>query len=204
MSIWSPLAENAIPKRYQAGQLVYLQSEDPTEFYYLVKGRVKSYISSPQGGERTLTLYKTGDLMGEASFFDQRPRVSSAVALTDCQIVAVSRARLDQVFAQHPELAFPMLQYLAKTVRLLSTHVDGLSFLPADRRLARLLVEHADENGTLRTTHEELGALAGVSRVTVSRVLSSFADRGWLETGYGNLQLLDCEALLRFSQETEE
>lgn len=195
MNIWQPLADGQTPKKYSPGQLVYLQGSDPDHFYYLVRGRVKSYISSASGEERSLTVHQDGDLMGEASFFDQCPRVSSAVALTPCEIVSVDRDRLDAIFKSHPELAQPMLRYLARTVRLLSSHVDDMSFLSADQRIARYLLSLKPENGLLHCTHEEIGNAVGVSRVTVSRVLGRFGRQGLLSTGYHNITLQNQDAL---------
>ena len=138
--------------------------------------------------------------MGEAAFFDGCPRVSSAVAVTECQVVSIDRERLDGVLRAHPELAIPMLQYLARTIRLLSDHVDGMSFHPADQRVARyLLTIPPESNGALRCTHEEIGAAVGVSRVTVSRVLGEFTRRGWLKTSYRALYLTVAAALRSFA-----
>ena len=198
--IWAPLAQGRHSRRYDPGQLIYLQNTTPEEFYYLEKGVVRSFISSPEGAERLLTLHRAGDLMGEASFFDGCPRVSSAVAVTECQVISVDGPRLEQVFREHPELAYPMLRYLARTVRLLSGHVDDITFRPADRRLAGALLDQTGQANILRTTHEELGFAVGASRVTVSRVLSRFAAQGWIETGYGAVRLLDRAALEHFAQ----
>ena len=198
--IWAPLGEGRQVKRYSPGQMIYLQGTEATEFYYLLEGTAQSYISSPEGAELVLTRHQAGDLMGEASFFDECPRVSSAVALTDCLAAPVDKAHLDRVFQAHPELAYPMLQYLARTVRLLSDHVDGISFRPADKRLASALLRHAGVDGLVRSTHEELGAAVGVSRVTVSRTLAKFAQRGWLVRSYGTVRLLDREALEEFAR----
>ncbi len=196
MSIWSPFAEGQVPLLYAPGQLIYLQGEPATHFYYVARGAVKSFMSSEQGGERTLTVHYTGALMGEAAFFDQCPRVSSAVALVESQVIPVDRGRLTAVLAAHPELGFSMLQYLARTVRLLSTHVDDSSFRRADQRLARhLLTLSPDADGVLHCTHEELGFAVGVSRVTVSRVLARFAAEGLLATGYRTIRLLKPECL---------
>ena len=108
--------------------------------------------------------------------------------------------RLDRVLRAHPELALPMRQYLARTGRLLSDHVDGMSFRPADQRVARYLLSIPPEpNGALRCTHEEIGAAVGVSRVTVSRVLGEFTRQGWLRTGYRALFLTDAAALRAFA-----
>lgn len=199
--IWAPLADGQAAKLYRPGQFIYLQDTPPTEFYYLEKGAARSFISSPEGAERLLTLHHSGDLMGEASFFDQCPRVSSAVAVTECKVISIDSTRLEQVFRIHPELAFPMLRYLARTVRLLSGHVDDITFRPADRRLAGALLRQAGEYGSLRVTHEELGSAIGASRVTVSRSLAQFVKNGWVKAGYRSVLLLDRAALKRFAEE---
>ena len=196
---WAPLAEGRQPRAFAPGQMIYLQGTEADGFFYLLEGPAKSYISSPEGSERLLAPHAPGDLMGEASFFDQCPRVSSAVAVTPCRAVRIDRSQLNRVFQAHPELAFPMLRYLARTVRMLSGHVDDISFHPADRRLAGLLLSRADGHGLVRATHEELGSAVGASRVTVSRTLSRFTGLGWIETGYRSLRLLDRTALEDFS-----
>ena len=90
------------------------------------------------------------------------------------------------------------LPNLASRVRLLSAHVDS-EFLPADKRIARhLLAQIPGPDGSLRCTHEEIGASVGVSRVTVSRVLGEFDRQGWVSTGYKSLRLLDRAALERY------
>lgn len=193
--IWAPLAQGRQAKGYVPGQMIYLQGDEAHQFYYLIEGTARSYISSPEGSELVLTLHRAGDLMGEASFFDQCPRVSSAVAVTACRAVSIDREQLDRVFRLHPELAYPMLRYLARTVHLLSDHVDNISFRPADQRLAAALLRHAGLDGRVRSTHEELGAAVGVSRVTVSRTLARFAAQGWLEQSYGSVRLLDRKRL---------
>lgn len=202
--IWAPLAQGRPARRYDPGQFIYLQNTAPEEFYYLEKGVARSFISSPEGAERLLTLHHAGDLMGEASFFDGCPRVSSAVAVTECRVISVDGPRLEHILRTHPELALPLLRYLARTVRLLSSHVDDISFRPADRRLAGALLRQAGSGAQLRTTHEELGTAVGASRVTVSRVLSRFAARGWIGTGYGAIRILDRPALEDFAQGKEE
>lgn len=200
MNIWSPLAEGQAVLPYSPGQLIYLQDTEAQVFYYIVSGTVRCFLSAPTGEERTLTLHHAGDLIGEAAFFDKQPRVSSAVAVTPCTLVSIDRPHLEEVFSRRPDLAVSMLEYLARTVRLLSAHVDS-AFLQADRRLARyLLTLVPDENGILSCTHEELGAAVGLSRVTVSRTLSKFAKDGLIRTGYRSLAILDRKALDLLSQ----
>ena len=152
-NIWTTLADGQPIQHKEPGQLIYLQETRAECFYYIISGTVKCYISSPEGEERILTLPHAGELIGEAAFFDQQPRMSSAMAVTKCELVAVDRQRLEQVFATHPGLAIAMLEDLARRVRLLSGHVDG-EFLQADKRIARhLLALIPEADGRLRCTH---------------------------------------------------
>ncbi len=185
----------AIP--YRRGQLIYLQGQQPDYLYCLKEGTVRTGILSDQGEEKLLTLYRAGSIFGEASFFDGMPRVSTATAQTDCRIVRLGHGTVDALFQQDPSLASGMISYLARTVRLLSGHVDTMSFQQAPQRLAQLLLNYPSGGGAIRITHEELASALGVSRVTVSRILGQFTRQGLVRTGYGTIALLDPKGLSR-------
>lgn len=187
--IWEAFARSRPPVRCSAGYLIYLQDTEATCFYFLKSGKVKSFIQSEDGGSRVLNVYSAGSLFGEASFFDELPRVSSAVALTPCEIVPIDRELVAQEFAKNPELALAMVKYLARTVRLLSGQVDQMAFRPARWRVANYLLTLAGRDGAVPCTQEDIAAAVSVSRVTVSRVLGEFAQQGWVEPGYRRIFL---------------
>ncbi len=72
-----------------------------------------------------------------------------------------------------------MLKYLARTVRLLSAHVDDMAFRPAEWRVAQYLLSAASGQDQVSCTQEEIASSISVSRVTVSRILNQFSRRGW-------------------------
>ena len=193
--IWEPFAKSRPPVRCSPGYLIYLQGTQATCFYFLKSGRVKSFIQSEDGAERVLNLYRAGSLFGEASFFDELPRVSSAVALTPCEIIAIDRELVTQEFARNPDLALAMMQYLARTVRLLSGQVDQMAFRPARWRVANYLLTLAAGTGIVSCTQDDIAAAVSASRVTVSRVLGEFSSRGWVELGYWMIRLREPKKL---------
>lgn len=197
---WKILETLAPTLVYQKGSAVYWQGDTAERLYYLKKGRVKIYMTSENGAEKTLRVQSDGGVFGEAAFFDGRPRVSSAKVLEKSEIVAVSREILSAHIQKHPEFAFSLMQALSERVRLLTAQVDSMAFLQADRRIARFLVETVqDRPPCISCTDEELGTLVGASRVTVNRVLRRFARLGWLETRYRQIQILRLDALADFS-----
>ena len=194
--IWQSFAAERPAVRCSAGYLIYLQNTDATCFYYLKSGRVKSFIQSEGGLERVLRIYERGALFGEASFFDELPRVSSAVALTPCEIVPIDRELVAAEFRRDPDLAMLMLKYLARTVRVLSAQVDDMAFRPVRQRIARYLISLAQpRDGRVSCTHEDIASGVSASRVSVSRVINDFARLGWLKTGYRSVTILNRDAL---------
>lgn len=200
VGVWKAFAAQRPPIRCSAGYLIYLQGTEATCFYYLKEGRVKSFIQSEEGGERVLNLYQAGSLFGEASFFDELPRVSSAVALTPCQLVPIDRELVTQEIVKNPELALAMMKYLARTVRLLSGQVDQMAFRPAQWRVAQYLLTLSPAGGAVRCTQDDIAASVSASRVTVSRILNDFARKGWVELGYRGVTLLKPEQLAKLCQ----
>ena len=193
--IWEAFARSRPPVRCSPGYLIYLQDTEATCFYYLKSGKVKSFLQSEDGGERVLNIYHAGSLFGEASFFDELPRVSSAAAVVPCEIVPIDRELVSQEFARNPELALAMMKYLARTVRLLSGQVDQMAFRPARWRVASYLLTLSSSDGSVSCTQDDIAAAVSASRVTVSRILNEFARKGWLALGYRSIALREPERL---------
>ncbi len=198
---WGVLEKSHTPHTYPKNKMIYWQEAPAGEFYYLKSGSVKIFLSSENGMEKTLTVLKSGSIFGEAAFFDGLPRVSSAKTLVESEIITVTRQSLMDCFRREPQLAMNLLMYLSQTIRMLSAQVDTMTFLQADRRIAQLLLKLA-ANGTVSATHDDLAGLAGVSRVTVSRILNRFAQNGWIVPRYREVQILNEAGLKKFTERT--
>ena len=199
--LWLPFAESRAPVICAPGYLIYHQNTVATCFYYLKRGKVKSFTCSEDGNERILRNYQQGDIFGVASFFDEMPRVSSAIAVNQCEVVPIDRMLVTSEFSRDPALAMTMIQYLSRAVRLLSDQVDEMAFRPAPQRVARYLLSLSHREGEITCTQEEVSSAISASRVTVSRILSSFSKSDWIRTGYGTMCIIDRPALTHFVRE---
>lgn len=194
---WDVLEKTHTSHMIQKGRMIYWQEALADEFYYLKSGKVKIFLSSEDGAEKTLTVLEPGNIFGEAAFFDGMPRVSSAKTLAKSEIITVTRKSLLECIRREPQLAMNLLTYLSQTIRMLSAQVNSMTFLQANQRLARLLLSLA-RNGAVHATQDDLAGLAGVSRVTVSRTLTDFAKKGWICARYGAVEIRDEVGLLAF------
>ena len=186
-------------KIYKNNQIIYRQGELANSFYYLKEGKIQIFVNSPEGLEKNLTIYRKREVFGEASFFDGFPRISSAKTITDSEIITINRTDILQYFKDKPFLALKFIELLSKKVRMLSNEIDNISFLSAEKRIVQFLLNmNIDENGSIDCTQEDLGKAVGVSRVTVSRILSRLSKLSWIERKYKKILILDKNALSEF------
>lgn len=109
----SLIEQSGSVRKYAKDEIIYLQGDTAQSFCYIKKGSVKVYMNSVDGNEKTLNTARHGEIIGEGAFFDKKPRVSSAKALTNTEVIMIDKKRLTDIIAQHPTLAFELLEILA-------------------------------------------------------------------------------------------
>ena len=194
--IWLPFSNAKAAVIYSKNQIIYFQDSRADCFYYLKSGQVKTYISSEDGSEKVLTVYEAGNLFGEAAFWGEMPRVSSAIALTQCEVVCIDHVVAREAISNNSELALALMKYLARTVQLLSEHVDDMAFLQTDQRIARYLLSLPRANdGSIQCTQDDIASNVSANRVTVCRILKNLQLRGAIVTGYRSIRILQEDTL---------
>ena len=199
VEIFDALAECEI---YERNQMIYQQGDEGSCVYYLKNGKVRIYICSASGDEKTLAVFSKGSLFGKSAFFDHMPRSSCAKALSKTEIIRIDKPMMMDIIGKHPEFALDMLEYLSKTIRMFSNQIETMTFLQADRRIAQFIVDNLSEDAKkheVSCTHEEISSTIGVSRVTVSKILGRFMDDRWIATGYKSIAVTDVKALTDFA-----
>ncbi|MCQ2514955.1 MAG: Crp/Fnr family transcriptional regulator [Ruminococcus sp.] len=180
------LEKSGIVRSFPKGTIIYRQGDMAEYFCYLKKGRVKVFMNSADGMEKILNTATHGEILGEGAFFDKKPRVSSARAVVASELIMIDEESLMELIKKYPRIAFELLEILSNRIRLLSAQIDAMTFMQADARIAQLLIE-SEAGGEIKLTHEEMAAVVGVSRVTVSKILGKFVKSGIISTEYGRV-----------------
>ncbi|MBO8463638.1 MAG: Crp/Fnr family transcriptional regulator [Firmicutes bacterium] len=190
------LSEVAVTRVYREKEMIYQQEEEAKRCYYLKKGEVRIFVTSEDGNEKTIAVYKKPRLFGEAAFFDEHPRTTTAIATKQSEILVICKENMLQCFQKEPNLAWSVMSALSQTVRMLSRQINQISFLDAKKRLTQFLIEEYEQGNTvIRHTQEELGTMLGVSRITISREVREMKQRGILEAQYRSLKIQNINKL---------
>ncbi len=150
-----------------------------------------------------------GEMFGELSLFDPRPRTASATAVTDSRLAALAHDDLRSWLTGRPDVALHLLRALAQRLRRANDVMADLVFTDVPGRVAKALLDLSDRFGTpqengLQVNHdltqEELAQLVGASRETVNKALADFAARGWLQLSAKSVLLIEPERLRKRSR----
>jgi CRP/FNR family transcriptional regulator, cyclic AMP receptor protein len=145
-------------RNFRRGQVVFSRGDPGDTVIVVVSGRVKVVLRSADGGELTLTVIQAGGLFGELSVADNGPRSTDAETLEDCQLLFISRERVQDLCARVPSVAQALTSSIAATLRRLTGEAGDLVFLDLPRRVA--LTAHLSAGRLTRT-----GLLAIVGHV---------------------------------------
>lgn len=97
---------------YPAGQTIFSEGDSGEQMYAVVSGEVEIVT-----GGKVLEMVSAGGVFGEMALIDHNPRSASAIAKTDCQVVAVDEKRFQFLVQQTPFFALQMMRILAARLR---------------------------------------------------------------------------------------
>ena len=185
-------------------QVIFFQS-DPAEKVYIVRsGLVSIVLGSPDGREMVINEMRRGDIFGEVGVLTSQPRSTSAVARTECGLLALPRQAFLGILETEPAFARRILDMTANRLRGSSERESALAFLDAQARLARLLLQldkQAPQKGYVTISQQELAQRTGQTRQTVAKALGRWRRAGWLITGRGHIMLLKRDAFMQLEKE---
>jgi len=109
------LARISEEKKYRTGQAVFTERSAGAEVYIIKKGKVCIELGL-KGKPNTATVQRltAGQIFGELALVDKRDRSASAICDSDCEIIAIDRDKLDELFEQDGRLGYTVMRNLAQ------------------------------------------------------------------------------------------
>lgn len=92
------------------------QDEPSDDLFVLESGRLRVEVVTPEGRRMRLRTMCPGVVVGEVALYAGVPRTADVVAETPIVILRLSRASIEQMEAEEPELATALHRWLARTL----------------------------------------------------------------------------------------
>jgi len=106
-------------RRFSNKSVIFTEGDPGIEMFSVLSGAVALHQKGRPDAE-----ISAGKCFGEMSFLLAVPRLSTAVAVTDVELVSISAENVDQLMNECPELVVEMLRDMALRLREAGTVVD--------------------------------------------------------------------------------
>jgi CRP-like cAMP-binding protein len=192
-------------RSYQPEQQIMGQADETREVHFIVAGRVRANLYSPDGHEVTFRDLGVGEMIGELAALDPAPRSANIVALAPTTTASLKANEFSLVLRDHPEVAAATLRRLVRLVRALSDRVYEFSTLAVRNRIQAELLRLGRDGKTAGNTariepaptHAEIASRIATHREAVTRELGELARAGLVERDGTALVIRDVGRLAR-------
>lgn len=189
--------------RLERGQILFMEGESAQAMYVVRSGQVKIFKVSPDGREQVLRIAAAGDCFNEVPIFDEGPNPANAEAAEPAILWGIRRMDMRRLVEEHPAIAVGFLKAFAGKLRYFTRKVEDLSFRSVTSRVAKFLLEIAEDDGKgglclkHQFTQQEMAAVVGTAREMIGRAFRVLEKEGAIKLDRHRVVIVSRAALAR-------
>src|SRR5262249_10259560 len=198
------LVASSVVVSYGNRQRIFDKGDDGDRLLGVLAGQVRIYVMSSEGRELIMNVIMPGELFGEISLIDGKPRSASAVAIGSTDLMHIKRQDFLALLRSNHDLCLKFMNVLCERVRWTSGLLEDASLLDLPSRLAKRLLNLAHGIGEkqgdgirigLKLSQTDLGNMLGVTREAVNKQLREWMRDGLVDMQDGQMLILDPKSL---------
>ena len=191
-------------KTFEKNEIIFHEEDTGHYMYFVKKGRLKVSRLLPNGKEMILAFHEEGEYFGEMALIDGKTSPATVTSATATTIYILDKVSFHKLLDQD-EINREILVNLCSRCRDAWAQIEVLTFHNASARICTALHQLAEKRGIstekgieipVKITHKELSDMVGVSRETVTRVLSSMQADSIIEIESRKIIIPDSDLLI--------
>jgi CRP-like cAMP-binding protein len=189
----------------ERGATVLLEGSSSAHLYTILSGIGFRYKLLHDGRRQILNYVMPGDLIGLQSGLIGEMQ-HSVEALSPLLLCVFERNRMNELFRDHPGLAFDITWIASREEQMLDENLLSIGRRSAVERAAYLIaflsgrIRTRQEKGLIPITQQHVADTLGLSLVHTNRTLKRLADRGLIHWRDGGCEVRDAEGLARLAR----
>lgn len=198
------LLSYATSRRVPQGEAVFEQGQPSISFFLLLHGRLKVTQVTEDGQQIIVRVVHPGDLFGFAKALQRTDYPGTAIAAAESVTLCWPTDLWPNFVEHNPRLAVSAMQTIGQRLEEAHTRIREMSTQEVERRVAHAVLRLArkagrKEAGGIRIdfpiSRQDIAEMTGTTLHTVSRILSAWESRGFVEGGRQKLLVTDLEGL---------
>ena len=156
-------------RSYKQGETIAREGAYCEHVFLIRKGIIRTYVITPDGGEKTTRLAQEKEFTScAASFLNDAPSTEFLEALEDCKVIAVNIRKLNDLSLENIRILRLIHEGIKEAFKEAIKRVEFFTILTPEQRYRRILEESPDL--IKRVPQKYLASYLGVTTVSLSRI----------------------------------
>ncbi|SCL46675.1 cAMP-binding domain of CRP or a regulatory subunit of cAMP-dependent protein kinases [Micromonospora citrea] len=213
-SVRVALLELGVRRQVPPGQIVIHEGVRESHLVLLEEGLTKVTATLPDGRAALLAMRVGGDLVGEMSALNDRPRSASVTTCGPATYRVIQPDRFKTFLKEHPDAALELAAMVSDRLRWSNRRRIDFTSYPVKIRVARVVAELCRTHGRqirdgvvidVRLTQPELASICGAAETSIQKALRELRTEGLVDTDYRRITVRDLPRLRQMGElEVEE
>lgn len=180
--------------KYSQGEMIFQKGDATDKIYFVVKGRVRTYCLNERGDEITLFYIDENQLIGSEPLSNIKKRKISVDSVTDVLLYSIDANVFLEKCIKNKVSILNLMEFFINKIIVLSNYICCNRFMKNNEKLAYFLYANCIGD-MVQYTHEQIALLTGMNRVSVTRLLKSFAEKDLISQQYKEIRIINMKGL---------
>jgi len=174
-------------------QILFMEGQEGTSIFFLVKGSIKLYRTNEEGREAVVHFVKSGEIFAEILLQLGLKYPVTSMTLEDSELLEMDAKKLEEIIMDDPKVSMRVIGALAKRIKYFINLIESLTINDVRSRLVNWLKSQKKAESkviTLPVPKGELALLLGTTAETFSRVLKKLTEEGYIEVQGREIKIL--------------
>jgi len=207
------LSEKKMVKKIRKKDMLFMEGDSANFLYIIDTGKIKIFKANEWGKEYIIDIYKTGDFLGYVALMENSAHSESAIAIEDSEITLIYKDDFLKLLYSDREVSYKFIKLLSANYFEMEKRLLNLAYGSVRKRVAEALLfiskkyQQEDKRElSFSVIRENISAIAGISRESVSRTLTyfkeegliscnNFKEEGLISCSNNNIKILDYKKL---------
>ena len=193
---WRPEEQDV--RSYKKRTMLYTEGQRASQVWYVVSGKVKTYMVHMDGKELITGIFGPGDCVGYIAAVHGGGYTDNAQVIEESALVVISRPEFLRLMSGDPAFVRQVIKWLSRSNRAQESGLLNLAYSSLRKKVANGILslydsfrKELDGKSFISVSRENLAAIIGSAPESLTRTLSDFRKERLVEVADGRIYVLD-------------
>lgn len=185
------LNENISQKLFKPGDIIYGEGLIANSLYLIINGGIQLQSKNYSKLAVIMRMAHSGESIGLESLLPNRKYLMTAIGESEGLCCIIPRSIIDKLALQNKNSCLKLIEDMQSEQERIYKHSILMITGNSLSKLAQSLFLLQDQEGRIRTTKEEIALMTGLTRETISRLLSKLKRSKIVNTNKREILIID-------------